>query len=209
MRGRLARIVVIGALAAAGWACGSSATTDAPGDDGGTDAGTNDADALPALDAAPVEASLDSAVPPLDTLPANRDRLLGTYLAHLKATPGKQSNGLDGSKLAGVCELWRALVPSAQGVYLTLTARLQGSRLRVDASSMLFHTTRLYRVAGGDGATTSDPGACGGDGNRMFLSVDETLHHSLLVANSSKGLAPGRRRDRAGRRARRRGELLA
>ena len=82
-------------------------------------------------------------------------------------------------------------MPSAQSVYLTITARLQGSKLSADASSMLFHTTKLYRVAGGDGATSTDPGQCGGDGNRMFVSIDEPLHHALVVANTTKGMVDG------------------
>jgi hypothetical protein len=192
MRGSGVLVVIVALAAGAGaWACGSSAASDSPGDDAGTgtDEAAADTGAQPPVDASAPDAA-EAAAPAVDTLSANRDRLLGTYLAYLKATPGKQSNGLDGSKLAGVCELWRTLNPSAQGVYLTLTARLQGSRLAADASSMLFHATRLYRVAGGDGATGADPGACGGDGNRILLSIDEPLHHALLVANSSKGLAP-------------------
>jgi hypothetical protein len=191
MRGGIA-VVVLVVGAAAGWACGSSDSGDAPGGTTPPDAGNGETGVLPSNDAAPPsDASADSAVPLVDTLPANRDRLLGTYLAYLKANPGKQSNGLDGSSLTGVCDLWRKLVPSAQGVYLTLTARLQRSKVSADSSSMLVHATKLYRIAGGDGATASDPGKCGGDGNRVFLSIDEPLHHSLLVANSTKGMVDG------------------
>lgn len=189
MRG-ITAVIVLGALAVGGGAgaCGSDGASEPPREDAGVEPGAVDTGAPP-VDASVPDAA-DAATPTLDTLSANRDRLLGTYLAYLKATPGAQSNGLDGSKLAGVCELWRALNPSAQGVYLTLTARLQGSTLAADKSSMLRHATKLYRVAGGDGATATTPGACGGDGNRIFVSIDEALHHSLLVANGSKGLAP-------------------
>ena len=190
MRGGLARIVVIASIGAGG-ACGSSGTGAAPVVEKAPDAGTTDTGVLPDVDAALPDATTDSAAPAVDSLPGNRDRLLTTYLAYLKATPGKQSNGLDGSTLTGVCDLWRTLVPSAQGVYLTLTARLQASKLEADASSMLSHATKLYRVAGGDGATKSDHGSCGGDGNRMFVSIDEALHKALVVTNTTKGTSDG------------------
>jgi hypothetical protein len=190
MRGGLVLVVSMGALA--GWACGSAATSDDPmTGDPGKDAGASEAAVTPPADAEVSDAPGDAAVPAVDTLPANRDRLLATYLAYLKATPGKQSNGLDGSKLTGICDLWRTLVPSAQSVYLTLTARLQGSKLDVDARSMLSHATKLYRVAGGDGSTSTGPGQCGGDGNRIFLSIDQPLHGALLLANTSKGMIDG------------------
>ena len=141
------------------------------------------------MDGAPATDASDGATPDAsDTLSANRDRLLTTYLAYLKATPGAQSNGLDGSKLAGVCDLWRALVPAAQGVYLTLSARLQGSKLSTDGSSMLAHVTKVYRIAPGDGATAGSPGMCGGgEGNRMIVSMDMPLHEALLAASTNKG----------------------
>lgn len=188
-------IAAIASIASVAWACGSS-----DGSPVGTGGG---APGVPEAGASETTTSLDSgsdtssttdasdgaAPSTADTLSANRDRLLSTYLAYLKATPGAQSNGLDGAKLAGVCELWRALVPSAQGVYLTLTARLQGSKLSKDGASMLSHVVKLYRIAGGDGATASDPGMCGGDGNRVFVSMDMPLHDSLMAANTNKGAA--------------------
>jgi hypothetical protein len=189
---------VLGALTVAGvvslaWACGS--TTGGPGVTAGSDAGAaergaTDTDASgPDLDASPaVDASDAAATSAGENLEANRDRLLTTYLAYLKATPGAQSNGLDGSKLAGVCELWRALVPAAQGVYLTLSARMQGSVLSTDGSSMLSHVTKVYRIAPGDGATKIDPGMCGGgEGNRIIVSMDIALHASLIAASTTKG----------------------
>lgn len=127
--------------------------------------------------------------PPPDTLDAHRDRLLATYLAYLKANGAQpQSNGLSGSNVASVCDLWEKLAPSAQDVFLTLTARLQGSVLGDDGSSMLAHVTRVYRVAGGQGATAADPGSCGGgEYNRMIMSMDAHLHASLLAARQHQG----------------------
>jgi hypothetical protein len=181
---RVLGVLFTGILAA----CGSE---DAPstGGVGGLDAG--DETAIPPGDAGAGDASSqsDGTVAPKDTLADNRDRLLATYLAYLKANPGPpQSNGLQGSSLTGVCDLWRALNPSAQGAYLTLTARLQGSVLATDGSSMLFHLTKLYRIAGGENATATDPGSCGGgEFNRLILSMDDALRVSMLAAYDNKG----------------------
>lgn len=167
---------------------------------GGTDSGIKDAplavDAgaeggpAPPSDSggADAPASPDSTVPAADTLASNRDRLLATYLVHLKANPAPQSNGLAGGTLTGVCDLWKKLAPSPQSAFLTLTARLQGSKLANDGASMLVHVTRLYRIAGGAGATSTDPGSCGGgENNRLILSMDSRLQESLLSANANKG----------------------
>ena len=193
----IAGICAIAGVAGVAWACGSSggaaqSSAGGPGapDGGGADTG----DTSPFTDGAVPETDAQDAAPtaPGDTLGANRDRLLATYFAYLKATPGAQSNGLDGSKLADECDLWKALVPDGQQVFLTLTARLQGSTLSTDASSMLFHVTKLYRIAPGDGATVSMPGMCGGgEGNRMIMSIDMTLHASLIAANTNKGQPNG------------------
>ena len=132
----------------------------------------------------------DAATPPVDTLDANRDRLLATYLAWLQAHPGAQSNGLDGATLGSVCDLWSRLAPSDRDVFFTLTARMQGSRLGSDGHSMLSHVARAYRVVGGQSATASDPGSCGGgEYNRMILSMDGALHDALVAANADKGAA--------------------
>src|SRR5262245_12853491 len=64
---------------------GSSSMLD--GGPGGSDGGSGGSDA-----------GMEAGPPPTDTLPSNRDRLLGTYFDYLKAsvtTP--QSNGLSGS----------------------------------------------------------------------------------------------------------------
>lgn len=126
---------------------------------------------------------------PADTLDENRDRLLATYLEYLKQNPSQtQSNGLSGSNVSSVCELWQKLDPSSQATFLTLTARMQGSALGVDGSSMLSHVTRLYRAVGGDGAAANDPGSCGGgENNRMIMSMDAELHDAQLAANQHQG----------------------
>ncbi|HMI93957.1 MAG TPA: hypothetical protein VK509_21430 [Polyangiales bacterium] len=117
---------------------------------------------------------------------AARDRILETYLDWLQAHPGPTTNGLDGAQIASVCTLWTQLQPSAQAVFLTLTARLEGSHLQ-DDSSALDHVTALYWLTGGTGTTASDPGSCGGAGNRMILSMDATLHDALRTANAQSG----------------------
>ena len=49
---------------------------------------------------------------------------------------------------------------------------------------MLSHITAVHRLAGGDGATATDHGSCGGDNaNRMFMTMDATLHAQLVAAN--------------------------
>jgi hypothetical protein len=131
--------------------------------------------------------------PPPDSLGENRDRLLASYLAYLQANASQpQSNGLSGSNVGSVCELWQRLAPSAQDVFLTLTARLQGSVLGSDGSSMLSHVTRVYRIAGGQNATATAPGSCGGgEYNRMILSMDAALQRALVAANQHQGAAQG------------------
>jgi hypothetical protein len=132
----------------------------------------------------------DLAMPSADTLDGNRDRLLATYLAYLKAHPGAQSNGLDGATLGSVCDLWTRLDPSSQAVFLTLTARLQGSTLGADKRSMLGHVVGVYRIVGGQNAGAGNPGSCGGgEYNRMILSMDAALHDALVAANTHKGAA--------------------
>jgi len=121
----------------------------------------------------------------------DRDRLLQTYLAHLQANPGAMSNGLNGASLTSVCQLWTGLTPSAQSVFLTITARLERSILDVDASTMLSRTTKLYRIAGGNNSTTTDPGMCGGSGNRLVLAIDATLHGTMKTVNSTQGVVGG------------------
>ena len=118
----------------------------------------------------------------------NRDRLLASYLAYLRSEPTKaQSNGLRGAELNTVCDLWAALDPSSRATFLTITARLDGSLL-VDNSTMLDHVTALYRATGGQGATATDPGTCGGNEyNRLLMSMDAQLHAALVAANANHG----------------------
>jgi hypothetical protein len=124
-----------------------------------------------------------------DTLDSNRDRLLKSYFAYLKANASTpQSNGLSKNNVASVCDVWSKLDPSSRSVFLTLTARLQGSILGSDGSSMLSHVIKVYRIAGGEGATMSDPGSCGGgEFNRMIMSEDDALHTAQLAANQHQG----------------------
>jgi hypothetical protein len=133
-----------------------------------------------------------------DTLTTNRNRLLDSYFQYLKAdvtTP--QTNGLSGSNVASSIDVWQKLDPSSQAVFLTLTARLQGSKLGTDLSSMLSHVVRIYRITGGQGATASNPGSCGGgEYNRMIMSMDSALQVAQLAANMHKGaLQPSGRYD--------------
>ncbi len=168
-------------------ACGSSGGATV------TDAGSNDVqtaqDTGTTADAS--DASQDAMTNPAcagDTLDANRNRLLQTYYEYLKAnatTP--QSNGLSNT-VTSALDVWQKLDPSSQGVFLTLTARMQGSILGKDGASMLSHVTKLYRCVGGQGATSSDPGSCGGgEYNRMIMSMDAELHDAQLAANQDKG----------------------
>ena len=131
---------------------------------------------------APPDATVES---PLDR---NRDRMLTTYLAQLRAEPNVvQSNGLVGKDLATTCDLWTKLDSSSQAVLLTLTHRMQGSTLH-DGSAMLDHVSKLYRVIGGQGATASTTGSCGGEEyNRVIVSMDRALHDALLAANTHQG----------------------
>ena len=174
------------AMTAAGSGGGDAGTKpDAGGGTGGatvTGTGTGDAGQDAAQDA-------DAGGPPADTLDANRDRLLGTYFDFLKATATQpQSNGLSSSNVASVCDVWKKLDPSSQDVFLTLTARLQGSILGDDGSSMLGHITKIYRITGGQGATATSAGSCGGgEYNRMIMSMDAHLHTSQVAAFTHKG----------------------
>jgi hypothetical protein len=161
-------------------ACGGSSAT-IPADARGADAALT-------LDGAPDGAAPDAGF--AATLDGNRDRLIRTYYARLHALPGVvQSNGLDGGQLADVCALWSALDPSARAVFLTITHRLQGATL-ADGSHALDHVTLLYRVNGGQGASPTAAGSCGGgEYNRLIMSEDATLHAAQLAANDHQGAA--------------------
>ena len=190
VRGSL--VAMLGLVVACGSGGDSSPDDAATRADASSDAGKPDA---PATDGSTSDAGADVVVPPpVDKLQDNRDRLLATYFAYLKSsvtTP--QSNGLSGSNVTRVCDVWQKMDLSAQTVFLTITARLQGGLLGVDGSSMLFHVTKLYRIAGGQGASgTNNPGSCGGaEYNRLIMAHDVTLHTALIAANSHKGNKQG------------------
>lgn len=125
-----------------------------------------------------------------DTLDGNRDRLLATYYAYLEAhADTRMTNGLLGSDLHSVCDVWSALQPSARDVFLTLTHRLWGSKL-ADGTHALSLVTRVYRIAPGTAATATDAGSCGGEGNRLIMSQDPRLHAAQLAASTHKGAQP-------------------
>lgn len=181
------RAALVSALVWLAAACGSSETGSsarAPSSGGASGA----AGAAQAPSSGGASGAAGTAQAP-DPLAVDRERLLESYLAFLKTEPAKrQTNGLSGGELASACELWQALDPSARATFLTLTARMQGSRLGADGSSMLSHVTRLYRVVGGDGATAKSPGSCGGgENNRMLMSMDAALHDALLAAAAHRG----------------------
>ena len=137
------------------------------------------------------DAAVDAASYPM-TLDGDRDRLLASYLAWLQAEPDtQQSNGLLGRNLHSVCDLWNGLDPSSRDVFLTITHRLYGSVLRSDGSHMLDHIEKLYRVIGGEGATATSAGSCGGgEYNRMIMHMDAELHDTQVAANTDQGAAP-------------------
>jgi hypothetical protein len=174
-----------------GFSCVVAVTACGTGGVGGIeDAGTLIDVATQTVDAASTDALTETASSACtgDTLDANRNRLLETYFAYLKAnatTP--QTNGLSNTVTSAI-NVWQQLDPSSQAVFLTLTARLQGSVLGKDESSMLSHVVRVYRIAGGQGATSTNPGSCGGgEYNRMIMSMDTELHDVQLAANTDQG----------------------
>ena len=143
-----------------------------------------------AADSHEIDTASDGATAWADTLDGNRNRLLETYLAYLQSVPDTtMTNGLVGHSLHSTCDVWSALEPSARDVFLTLTHRLYGSKL-ADGSDALAHVTKIYRIAPGTGATASDPGTCGGEGNRMIMSQDTVLHAAQLAANTRQGAQP-------------------
>jgi len=172
-------------LAACGSPAGNPSNDAGPTDTGvGLDSGA-DASSADALSEADAIANACAG----DTLVANRNRLLQTYYEFLKGnatTP--QSNGLSSSNVTSSLDVWKKLDPSSQAVFLTLSARMQGSALGKDGTSMLSHITKIYRITGGQGATSTDPGSCGGgEYNRMIMSMDAELQAAQLAANKDQG----------------------
>jgi hypothetical protein len=133
---------------------------------------------------------IDAPVSDDGSLTGERDRLLASYLVWLQANPAPQSNGLAGGSLHSVCDLWSALQPSGKSVFLTITHRLYGSEL-ADTTTMLDHVTKLYRLVGGQDASATADGSCGGgEYNRMIMQEDATLHAAQLQANAHQGAQP-------------------
>lgn len=64
---------------------------------------------------------------------------------------------------------------TAKGAFLTLTHRLQASYM-ADGKTPLDHVDGLYAIVGYDGQ-------CHGDGNRLFLSMDDYLWYAMAYAN--------------------------
>ena len=174
-------------------ACGGPDGSD-PNDSGSGDVvTTGDAgkDTQPTSDSGSGDAAKDAPTNTAcigDTLDANRNRLLETYYQFLTTVTTPQSNGLSKNNVSSALDVWSKLDPSAQGVFLTLSARMQGSILGTDGSSMLSHITKIYRITGGQGATSTDPGSCGGgEYNRMIMSMDAALHTAQIAANQHQG----------------------
>ncbi len=141
-------------------------------------------------DAPAIDTAIDGTTTWADTLDGNRNRLLATYLAYLQSVPDTQmTNGLVGRDLHTTCDVWTALQPSARDVFLTLTHRLYGSKL-ADGTDALALVTKVYRIAPGTGATATDAGSCGGEGNRMIMSMDPRLHAAQLAASARQGAQP-------------------
>ncbi len=188
-------------------ACGSSGgandggtTDDGSSQDGNTNDVTTTKDAATDASAdAPVEAANPACIG--DTLDANRNRLLETYFEYLKANATvPQSNGLSNT-VTSALDVWQKLDPSSQTVFLTLSARMQGSILGKDATSMLSHILKIYRITGGQGATANDPGSCGGgEYNRMIMSMDVELHDVQAQDECRSGRASIERQIRHQRR---------
>jgi hypothetical protein len=92
---------------------------------------------------------------------ANRNRLFAEWAAR-QGQPN-------------VCQAWENLNCTAKGAFLTLTHRLQASYMP-DDKTPLDHVDGLYAIVGYDGQ-------CHGDGNRLFLSMDDYLWYAMAYAN--------------------------
>lgn len=97
-----------------------------------------------------------------NTLDANRNRLFNDWAAR-----NGQSN---------VCQAWANLNCEAKGAFITLTHRLQVSYL-ADYKTPLDHVDALYAILG-------NPGQCGGDGNRIFASMDDYLWYVMAYSTA-------------------------
>jgi len=101
------------------------------------------------------------------SLDANRNRLFADWAA-------RQGQSAD------LCQAWAVQSCSFKGSFLTLTHRLQVS-LFSDYTTPLDHVNGCYAILG-DGL---DSNHCGGDDNRIFVSMDNALHNAMIVANNN------------------------
>jgi hypothetical protein len=108
--------------------------------------------------------ALHAATPYSDSMDANRNRIFADWAAR-----HGQSN---------VCQAWENLSCAAKGSFLTLTHRLQVSILP-DYKTPLDHVTSCYAILGDE----EDGNHCGGDDNRIFVSMDDYLWYMMAYAN--------------------------
>jgi hypothetical protein len=106
-----------------------------------------------------------SGTPYSRSLDANRNRLFADWAAR---------NGQSGN----LCQAWASLSCSTKGSFLTLTHRLQVSLLP-DYTTPLDHVNSCYAILGDE----LDGNHCGGDDNRIFVSMDDYLHNAMIYAN--------------------------
>lgn len=105
--------------------------------------------------------ALQAATPYTDSMDANRNRLFAEWASRQGQTD--------------VCQAWENLNCTAKGAFLTLTHRLQVSYMP-DNKTPLDHVDGLYAIVGYDGQ-------CHGDGNRLYLSMDDYLWYAMAYAN--------------------------
>jgi len=100
------------------------------------------------------------------SLDANRNRLFANWAA------------LHGQ--SDLCQAWQSQTCGAKGVFLTLTHRLQVSVLEDYSTTPLDHVSGMYAMLGDDW----DGNHCGGDDNRIFVSMDPYLRTAMINASS-------------------------
>lgn len=116
-----------------------------------------------------------------DSLPDNRERLFRRWITR-HATPNLCAEGDE----ACMCREWAALTCSQKGAFLTITHRLNTSRLAAyvdpERRPLLDHVTDLYAISPHWQGAPIIP--CGGNGNRLFMSADPALHRAFAEANA-------------------------
>lgn len=95
-----------------------------------------------------------------DSLVENRNRLIANWAAHMQ--------------YGSTCTAWQSLTCGQKGAFLTITHRLQTNRLVSTGRQVLDHVTGLYGIAPDSG--------CGGSGNRIFFSMEQTLWQEMWNA---------------------------